>query len=181
MFALIVFLSALFVVVAYCAMAALSDYKGMTIPNMHSVVIFAAFVACYALVWVLGGDSAFSPILSHLLGFAVVFAGGFALFALRVWGAGDQKLCSALAIWMGFSGVPVFLVYTSLFGGLLGVAALLLRKYKPVKGPAEGSWVAQVQGGAGKVPYGIAIVLGALASFAKIGYFSIDTFRVFLG
>ena len=166
---------------AYSLMAAISDFKGMTIPNMHSIVIFGVFVVCYALIWLLGSGSAFAPILSHLLGFAVVFVAGFALFALKIWGAGDQKLCSALAIWMGFSGVPMFLVYTSLFGGVLGVAALLLRKYQPVKEPPKGSWIEQVQGGAGKVPYGIAIMLGALASFAKIGYFSIDTFRVFLG
>jgi len=110
----------------------------------------------------------------------LVFFGGFAFYAMKVWGAGDQKLMAAFAIWMGFSGIPVFLVYTSIFGGILGLAALYLKKYKPVKEPLEGGWVEQVQSGVGKVPYGIAITLGALASFAKIGYFSIDTFRIFL-
>ena len=180
MLLLIIFLFCLFVAVAYGAMAAVSDFKGMTIPNMHSVVIFALFVACYLVLWVFGGAGVFSSVLSHLLGFLLVFALGFALFAFKVWGAGDQKLLAAFSVWMGFSGVPVFLVYTSLFGGVLGLVALYLKKYKPVAEPPKGSWIDQVQGGASKVPYGIAIMLGALASFVKIGYFSIDTFRIFL-
>ena len=180
MFSLIIFLSCLFVVVAYGAMAALSDFKGLRIPNMYSVIIFALFVVCYVLLMLFGGALPFSTIASHILGFVLVFLGSFALYAFKVWGAGDQKLISAFSIWMGFSAVPVFLVYTSIFGGLLGISALILKKYKPVKDPAKGGWVEQVQNGVSKVPYGIAIMLGALASFVKIGYFSIDTFRVFL-
>jgi len=181
MFSLIVFLSFLLFVIAYGAMAAYSDFKGMIIPNMHSVVIFGLFIGCYLLLWVLGGASVFAPILSHITGFIFVFAVSFGLFAFKIWGAGDQKLISAFAIWMGFAAIPAFVVYTSLFGGVLGVAAILIRKYKPIKSPEKGSWIDQVQNGAGKVPYGIAIVLGALASFVKIGYFDVDTFRVFLG
>lgn len=180
MFSLIVFLSFIFVAIAYGVMAAMSDFKGMIIPNMHSVIIFGLFVGCYAVLWLLGGADVFSPLLSHVLGFVLVFAGSFALFAFKLWGAGDQKLISAFSIWMGFSAIPVFLVYTSLFGGMLGLIALYLKKYKPVKEPPKDSWIDKVQSGVGKVPYGIAIALGALASFAKIGYFSIDTFRIFL-
>lgn len=180
MFLLIIFLTCLFLSVAVGVMAAVSDYKGMIIPNSYSVIIFALFCFCYLVTLVFGDVDVFTSLLSHVLGFVLVFAGGFALFAFRVWGAGDQKLLAAFSIWMGFAGVPVFLVYTSLFGGVLGLAAILLKKFKPVKEPLEGSWVAQVQGGASKVPYGIAIMLGALASFVKIGYFSIDTFRIFL-
>jgi len=165
---------------AYGAMSAMSDYKGMRIPNMNSVIIFSVFVVCYLLLWVFGSVGPFAPIASHILGFVLVFVGSFALYSFRIWGAGDQKLVSAFAVWMGFSAIPMFLVYTSLFGGLLGVTAIILKKYKPIKEPAKGSWIDQVQGGASKVPYGIAIVLGALASFVKIGYFSVDTFRIFL-
>ncbi len=179
MFSLIVFLSFLFVVVAYGIMAALSDFKGMIIPNMHSLIIFGLFVGCYVILWGLGDTGVFSPLLSHILGFILVFTGSFALFAFKLWGAGDQKLISAFSIWMGFSAIPVFLVYTSLFGGMLGLVALYLKKYKPVKEPLKDSWIDKVQSGIGKVPYGIAITLGALASFVKIGYFNIDTFRIF--
>ena len=180
MFSLIVFLSCLFVVVAYGAMSAISDFKGMRIPNTYSVIIFSIFVGCYLVLWLLGGVGPFASISSHLVGFVLVFLGSFALYAFKVWGAGDQKLISAFSIWMGFSAVPASLVYTSLFGGLLGVTALLLKKFKPVKEPLKGSWIDQVQNGASKVPYGIAIMLGALASFVKIGYFNVDTFRIFL-
>ncbi|MFK7840513.1 MAG: prepilin peptidase [Bdellovibrionales bacterium] len=180
MFSLIVFLSFLFFVIAYGVMSAISDFKGLRIPNINSVVIFVLFCVCYGLLWILGGVGPFASIGSHLIGFVIVFLGSFALYAMKVWGAGDQKLISALSIWMGFSAVPAFLVYTSLFGGVLGLTALVLKKFKPVQSPLEGSWIAQVQDGVGKVPYGIAIVLGALACFLKIGYFSVDTFRIFL-
>lgn len=180
MISLVLFLSGLFVVLGIGAMAAFSDFKGLIIPNVYSVVIFGVFFVVYGALWLLGDVSVFKTFVSHLLGFAVVFVSGFILFALKVWGAGDQKLSSAFAIWLGFSGVPVFLIYMSLFGGLLGIAALVLRKYKPIQEPAKDGWVDQVQNGAGKVPYGIAISLGALASFLKIGYLNLDTFRVFL-
>jgi len=178
--ALIVFLSFIFIACAFGVMAAVSDFKGMRIPNMYSVVVFCLFVVCFTAMWGLGTKEVFSSIASHSLGFVLVFASSFALYAFKVWGAGDQKLISAFSVWMGFSAVPVFLVYTSLFGGVLGIVALLLRKYKPVQSPASGGWVEQVQNGGGKVPYGIAIVLGALASFVEIGYFGVDSFRIFL-
>jgi len=180
MFSMIVFLSCIFGALAYGVMAAISDFKGLRIPNIYSVIIFVLFVVCYLLLMALGAAMPFATIISHLLGFILVFVGSFALYAFKIWGGGDQKLVSAFSIWMGFSAIPVFLVYTSVFGGLLGLTAIILKKYKPIKTPLKGSWVDQVQSGVGKVPYGIAIMLGALASFVKIGYFSIDTFRIFL-
>lgn len=181
MVALIVFLSCVFVALAVGAFAALSDFRGMVIPNVYSLVIFGLFVLCYGVLSVFGGVGALSSLSSHLIGFAVVFVLTLVLFAAKVWGGGDQKLISAFAIWFGFSHIPVFLFYTVIFGGVLGVAALVLRKFKPIKAPVQGSWIEQVQAGGNKVPYGIAIFCGALASFVKIGYFSADTFRIFLG
>ena len=68
----------------------------------------------------------------------------------------------------------------SVAGGLLGLTALALRKWTPVKEPKENSWVARVQAGESKVPYGVAIALGALASFVEIGYLERDTLASFL-
>ena len=177
---LIIFLACLFTAVAFGVMAAMTDFRGMKIPNLYSVLIFAAFVVCYGALWVGGyADSVFSPLLSHVSAFAAVFVITLLLFFARVWGAGDQKLISAYAIWFGIGGLPVFLIYTTLFGGILGVGALVLRKWKPFKTPPKGSWIDQVQAGASKVPYGMAITAGALASFVKIGYVSFDTLRIF--
>lgn len=182
MITFILFLSCIFVALAFGAMAAVSDFRGMTIPNGYSVVIFGAFAACYALMW--GGgvhDAVFADLSSHLIGFAVVFGLTLVLYSMKVWGAGDQKMISAFAVWFGFAGLPLFLTYTAIFGGLIGIAALCIRKFKPFATPPQGSWVETVQAGESKVPYGIAIAAGALASFVKIGYLGVDTFRIFTG
>ncbi len=177
---LIIYLALIFVVLGVGAVAAHSDIKGMTIPNVHSVIILAAFVPCYGLLWLGGYEAAFFPLMSHVLSFVLVFVLTAGLFALKLIGAGDSKLASAYAIWMGVPGLVPFLFYMALAGGVLGLCALILKKYTPVKDPKPDSWVAQVQGGANKVPYGVAIVIGALASFVKIGYFNVDNFSLFI-
>lgn len=178
MVALTLFLTCLFVAVAVGALAAYSDWKGMTIPNWHSAAIIGAFIAAFVFVN-LFDQGMFSTFMSHLIAAVVMFVITAGLFAMRVIGAGDSKLGTAYALWVGVAGLPAFLFYMALIGGLLGVVALLLRKYKPVPAPKEGSWVAQAQAGASKVPYGIAIFSGALASFVKLGYFSPQVFSTF--
>lgn len=180
MIVLIIFLTCVLVAGAFGVMAGVSDYRGMTIPNLYSLVIFGAFVPCCGVLLIAGQGDVFAPLLSHILGFAVVFGVTFAMFTMGLWGGGDQKLMSAFAVWFGFGGLPVFLIYTTIFGGVVGVIALLLKRFKPVKNPPEGGWVAQVQAGENKVPYGIAIAAGALLSFVKLGYLNIDTMRAFL-
>lgn len=177
---LIIYLTLIFIVLGVGVIAAHSDVKGMIIPNAHSVIILAAFVPCYALLWLGGYEAAFFPLLSHILSFVLVFVLTVGLFAAKLIGAGDSKLASAYAVWVGLPGLIPFLFYMALAGGVLGVCALVLKKYTPIKDPKPGSWIAQVQGGESKVPYGVAIVIGALASFVKIGYFNVDNFSLFI-
>jgi prepilin peptidase CpaA len=172
MLALIIYLTCLFVTLAVAVMAAWSDFKGLTIPNWHSGVIIASFFACYLLLWLLGDAAALGGILSHLVSALMIFAITVALFALKTMGAGDSKLSTALAFWFSISGLPAFLFYMTLIGGLIGVSAIAMHKWKPFKTAPAGSWVARAQAGENKVPYGIAIAAGALASFVKLGYFS---------
>ncbi|MGI9510984.1 MAG: A24 family peptidase [Geminicoccaceae bacterium] len=58
---------------------------------------------------------------------AVVFVIGFACFAFRLMGGGDVKLLAGLALWAGVEHVALFLIVTSLAGGLLSVVMLTLR------------------------------------------------------
>lgn len=170
----------IFVALGVGVMSAHSDVKGMTIPNFHGVIIICAFVLCYGALWLGGYQEAFYPIVSHLLSFGIVFGATVALFALKLIGAGDSKLASAYAVWFGVPGLIPFLFYMALVGGVLGLFALLIRKFKFFKDPKPDSWIAQVQGGENKVPYGVAIVIGALASFIKIGYLNVDNFSLFI-
>ncbi len=163
------------VAIIFGGLSARSDLRGMVIPNKYSVVVLGAFVFAYAGVHLFGAPIFFSP-LSHILAGGLVFAVTLVLFGFGLIGAADSKLASAYAFWVGMQGVLVFLFYMAVFGGVLGLMGLYISKRRPFKSPLEGSWVAQVQGGASKVPYGVAIVGGALASFAKLGYFSFDLY-----
>jgi len=180
MILLLVFLVSLFLVCGSGVLAALSDLRGMTIPNFYSVIVLGAFVFCYVALWLGGRDDVFSPLLSHLLALLIVFFVTLAMFMANMMGAGDSKLASALALWVGMKGLMPFVVYMTVVGGLLALVALVLRRWAPIKDPKPDSWVAQVQSGASKVPYGVAIVLGALASFVKIGYFDLDVLSSFV-
>ncbi len=170
MIALIIFLVCLFVVIGTGVLSGWSDFKGMTIPNLHSLIVLGAFVVAYGAMWAFGEDHAFGPLWSHLASGGIVLVITALMFALKSLGAADSKLGTAYALWMGVPGLLPFLFYMALLGGALGVAALVLRKWKPVKSPAKDSWVDQVQGGASKVPYGIAIVFGAICGFVQNGY-----------
>lgn len=180
MFLLVVFLACLMVVAGTGALAALSDVRGMVIPNAYSVIIIVSFVFCYGVLWFGGRDDVFQALFSHVAAALIVFLITLAMFMGRVMGAGDSKLATALALWAGLGGLAPFVFYMSVAGGVLALVAVLLRKWSPVREARPGSWVAQVQGGASKVPYGVAIVFGALASFVKIGYIGGDVLSSFL-
>lgn len=170
---LIFFLICVFVTLIIGGLAALSDIRGMKIPNMYSVYIMAAFAVSYGVLY-LGGlqGVVFGPLLMHVLSALLTFFVTFVLFAARVIGAGDSKFGTACALWVSVKYLPIFLFFMTLFGGLLGMAALYMKRKKPFKAPAEGSWIAQVQDGADKVPYGVAISFGMLIAFLHAGYFS---------
>lgn len=180
MILLIFFLFAVFVALGAGFLAALSDFRGMVIPNALSVVIAAAFFAAYAGLWLSGRDDVFMPLVPHLLSALVVFAVTLAMFMLGGIGAGDSKLASAFAFWTGLEGLMAFLFYMALAGGVLGLVALALRRWKPVRGSREGGWIARVQAGENGVPYGAAIFAGALASFVKLGYLGPEVLSSFL-
>lgn len=58
-----------------------------------------------------------------------VFALGFACFAFQLMGGGDVKLLAGLALWAGIEHIALFLTVTSLAGGLLSLAILMLRRW----------------------------------------------------
>ena len=180
MFLLIIFLIGVFVAIGAGALAGYSDFRGLTIPNAHSAAVAGAFLATYLVLWMFGRDDVFFSLGSHILGAVIVFGVTLAMFAMGGLGAADSKLGTAFALWVGVKGLFVFLFYMALFGGALGLAALLFRRFKWIKNPPEGSWIARVQAGESKVPYGIAIVFGALVSFVKLGYFNGEVLSSFL-
>ncbi len=177
---LIIFLLGIFLTLAIAVMAGVSDWRSMTIPNSYSVYVIIVFVFCYAVLYLGGQHGALSSLSSHLLSAGITFGVTFVLFSMGVLGAGDSKFGTACALWIGVKLLPIFLFYMTLCGGVLGVVALCIKKYKPIDSPREGSWIAQVQSGKDKVPYGIAICFGLALAFFYSGYFSSDTLSSFL-
>jgi prepilin peptidase CpaA len=142
------------------ALAAFSDLLTMTIPNLVSAVLFVSFLLIGALM---GFDLV--QIGLHIAAAAAVFAVCFCLFATNVMGGGDAKLLTASAIWFGFNAsLAAFLLYVSVFGGLLTLLVLLLRSQENLILAARIP-VPRLLLTAKKVPYGIAIALGGLAAY----------------
>ncbi|MBU0800995.1 MAG: prepilin peptidase [Alphaproteobacteria bacterium] len=150
-------------------MSALSDVRGMKIPNGYSFFIAIAFFAAF-LAAQMANATVFGNIMEHLWAGVLLFGVTFAMYSAKMLGAGDSKLASAFALWVGFQGLFAFLFYTAILGGLVAVATLLIGRFKPFKAPQDGSWFARAQAGERVVPYGIAIFGGALVSFMALRY-----------
>lgn len=153
--------AAILVIFPLCmAVAAFSDLFTMTIPNRVSVILLGAFV----LVAPLAGLS-LVEIGWHLLAGACVFAVVFVLFALNTMGGGDAKVLTASAVWFGFNdSLVVYMGDVAVIGGALTVLILLIRSQKHVI-TAIGLPIPRPLLQEKKIPYGIAIGIGAFVAY----------------
>ncbi|CAN7144980.1 prepilin peptidase [Pararhizobium sp. LjRoot235] len=153
--------AAIFVILPLClAVAAFSDLFTMTIPNRVSAILLGAFIVVAPLAG-LG-----LPVIGmHLLAGLIVFLACFTLFALNIMGGGDAKLLTASAVWFGFNNsLYQFVLYVSIFGGLLTLLILMMRKQENAI-LASGLPVPHLLFTAKKIPYGIAIGLGGFLAY----------------
>jgi prepilin peptidase CpaA len=135
--------------------AAAFDLVRREIPDTCSLAILAAgaiLVAAEPEHWRAG-------LLALSAGLAL-FASGAALFAFRIWGGGDVKLAAAVGAWVGWSGVPTFLLAMALAGGVLALLILALRPARRLL-----PWLAAERG----VPYGVAIAAAGMIVPPAIG------------
>ncbi|MBP2236083.1 prepilin peptidase CpaA [Sinorhizobium kostiense] len=149
------------VILPFClALAAFSDLFTMAIPNRISAILLGAFIIVALLANIGVGQIGL-----HIAAAAVVFAVCFCLFAASIMGGGDAKLLTACTVWFGLdASLVAFLVYVSIFGGLLTLAVLFLRSHENAI-LASGIPVPQLLLTAKKIPYGIAIALGGFAAY----------------
>lgn len=161
------------IALGFAVAAGVADFKTMNIPNVYCFGIIIAFIPAYATDALTGeGMEFFASWKTHLIAAVGMFGVTFLLFSLRMIGAGDSKLSSALALWVAVPGLPAFLFYMAIMGALLGIATKVMNKRVVLANPREGSWPAKAQEGLGGVPYGIAIAFGAIIAFYQLGYFS---------
>jgi prepilin peptidase CpaA len=163
----------LLVATGFAIASGIADFKALNIPNIYSLGIILAFIPAFATDALSGeGMEFFASWKSHLIAGLAMFAITFVLFSLRMIGAGDSKLATALALWMGLHGLPAFLFYMSITGALLGIGTKIMNGRVLVPNAPEGSWIGRAQSGKGGVPYGIALALGAINAYYQLWYFS---------
>jgi prepilin peptidase CpaA len=157
----------LFLFPALIAFAASSDLLTMTISNRVSLALTGGFL----LLAIVTGMSP-TAIAMHFGAAALVLAVGFTCFSFGWIGGGDAKLAAATALWFGFEYLLEYLVYASLFGGVL---TLLLIQFRLLPLPAtlaRHEWIMRLHEKGGGVPYGIALAAAALMVYPKTGWMS---------
>jgi prepilin peptidase CpaA len=153
-------LARLLIFPAVMAFAASSDFFTMTISNRISLILVAGFVAL-----ALGTGMPLRDMLDHAAAGGLVLAVTFTLFLFGWVGGGDAKLAAATSLWLGWAQLFDYVLYASLFGGVLTLALIEFRKYalpRPLVGKV---WAERLHKPGGGVPYGIALAISALCVY----------------
>jgi len=147
---------------AIMAFAASSDLFTMTISNRVTLVLVGGFFA-------LAFSSGMNPtdMLSHVGAALAVLTITFVFFARGWIGGGDAKLAAATALWLGFDHLTAYLLYASIFGGVLTLAIIRFRHLPLPRALAEQEWVTRLHKLDGGVPYGIALAAAALLIYPQ--------------
>ncbi|WP_181701408.1 A24 family peptidase [Chthonobacter albigriseus] len=161
-----ILLPSIFAFPVLAAYSAASDLLTMQIPNRISLILIACFLLAAAL----------SGLDLTTIGLHVAVAVGtlvvtFILFAIGQIGGGDAKLAAAIALWMGPEHVFPFLVYTSVFGGLLTLGFLGFRSMALPMFALREPWIARLHEKGMGIPYGIALCIGGLLIFPDTIWF----------
>lgn len=136
--------------------AAYTDFWSMKIPNIVCLAMVSGFILTLPLTW-----QGFPIFAEHLLVFLVFFSVGFAMFAFGWLGGGDAKLMAAISLWLGWGDVQPFILWTTIFGAVLGLGLMLGGRVTPVRLRTSTLGMRLFQGGK-DMPYGIALAAGAL-------------------
>jgi len=155
-------LARLFLFPALMVFAASSDLLTMTISNRVSLAITAGFLA-------LAGFSGMPPIefLLHAGAGAIVLTAAFFCFAMGWVGGGDAKIAAAAALWFGVGHTMEFLLYASIFGGVLTVLLMQFRQWPLPYALGGQPWLLRLHDKRSRVPYAIALAVGALMVYPE--------------
>ena len=138
--------------------AACMDLVSMTIPNRITIFLVAAFFVL----------APFAPGMTldvfgmHLAAGALVLTATFGMFAFRIIGGGDAKLVAAVALWVGWEHLLLYVLLAGMAGGALAVALLMFRAVPLPLRLAKESWLERLHTPKGDIPYGIALSAAAL-------------------
>jgi prepilin peptidase CpaA len=150
---------------ALMAFAASSDLFTMTISNRLSLALAGGF----AVLTVFSGMT-LPAIGLHLAAGALVLVISFVLFTQGWIGGGDAKLAAATALWFGFDYLFDYVIYASIFGGVLTLMILQFRHMALPALLARQAWIQRLHERSGGVPYGIALAAAALVVYPHTGW-----------
>jgi prepilin peptidase CpaA len=151
--------------------AAFFDLRTRRIPNWLTLGGLAAALVLRALTGV-------NPLLDGLAGAGLGFGLGIVCMVLGALGGGDGKLLMAVGAFFGLKPFVGALLLIGVLGGLLGIAEAvrqrailpavynaggMLKRWATLGRSAAGPARTLESPGAVKVPYGVAIALGAVA------------------
>lgn len=142
--------------------AATSDFLTLRIPNWLNAVIVLAFFPM-----AIATGMPLDAMLWHTLAAVIVLVVGFGLFSSGIIGGGDAKLLAAVALWLGWTTLTPFIVFTSLAGGVLALAVNLWSVAGVERDASTDgqSWMRRWISTKMKLPYGMAIAAGAILAF----------------
>src|SRR5450756_2570244 len=105
----------------------------------------------------------------HLAAAALVLVFSFGFFSQGWIGGGDAKLAATTALWFGFDYLLDYLIYASLFGGVLTLVLIQFRQLPLPAALARQPWILRLHETGAGIPYGIALAAAALAVYPKTG------------
>jgi prepilin peptidase CpaA len=142
------------------AFAASSDLLTMTISNRISLALIGGFLLLAA-----ASGMSLEDIGMHFAAGAIVLCLTFLCY-LRGWvGGGDAKLAAATALWFGFTYMYDYLLWASLFGGVLTLLIIRFRQMPLPEALSRHAWIARLHQHNEGVPYGIALAASALVIY----------------
>ena len=148
-------------------LAAALDLVSLRIPNWLNLLLAALFFPAAWLVSMSGNE-----VMWHLVaGFGMLVI-GYTCFALGFFGGGDAKLIAAAGLWFGTAYTLPFLFYAVMAGGVLA-AIVAGMSILGVELEAKHTKIFEhYQKLKPKVPYGIALAVGAIMAIPETPWIS---------
>ena len=90
-----------------------------------------------------------------------------------------DKVATSIALWFGFAHLLEFLLYASLFGGVLTLALLQFRQWPLPYALCKQGWLLHLHHKETGIPYGIALAIGALMVYPETEWIKAVAFARF--
>ncbi len=149
-------------------LAATMDMFTMTIPNKLCLALIAAFFIAVPFTGL-----SLAAVGWHTLTALIALGVTFVLFAGGVFGGGDAKFTTAIALWLGPAFAIDFAILAALLGGGLTVLILVLRAMPAFTAAMNSPWAVRLMSPTVGIPYGIALSAAAMFVFAQSPWMAI--------